>query len=72
MKMNLKLLALTVSLGTLFYFLKGKPEQKPQEIQYITISIDEKSPKSTTAKPLYSAPAQNYLGIGNNINSKRP
>jgi hypothetical protein len=71
MKIDLKLLALIVSLGTLFYFLKQKPEQKPQQIEYTTITVDQKSSKSTTTKPLYSAPAQNYLGIGKNINSKR-
>jgi hypothetical protein len=71
MKIDLKLLALIVSLGTLFYFLKQKPEQKTQQIEYITITVDQKSSKLPTAKPSYSAPAQNYLGVGNNINSKR-
>lgn len=71
MKITLKLLALMVSLGTLFYFLKQKPEQKTQQIEYITIAPKQKSPELTTAKSLYSAPTQNYLGIGNNINSKR-
>lgn len=71
MKIDLKLLALMVSLGTLFYFLKQKPEQKTQQIEYITIAPEQKSPELPTAKPLYSAPTQNYLGVGNNINSKR-
>jgi hypothetical protein len=71
MKMSLKLLALIASLGTLFYLFKNKPKEQNQQIEYITISIDKKSSKSTTAKPLYSAPAQNYLEVGNNMNSKR-
>jgi len=61
MKIDLKLLALMVSLGTLFYFLKQKPEQKNQQIEYITIAPNQKSPELPTAKPLHSAPAQNYL-----------
>ena len=71
MKIDLKLLALIVSLGTLFYFLKQKPEQKTQQIEYITIAPNQKSPELPMAQPLYSAPAQNYLEVGNNINSKR-
>ena len=71
MKIDLKLLALIVSLGTLFYLFKNKPKEQTQQIEYITISIDQKSSKSTTTKPLYYAPAQNYLEVGNNINSKR-
>lgn len=69
--MSLKLLALIASLGTLFYLFKNKPKEQTQQIEYITISIDQKSSKSTTAKPLYSVPAQNYLEVGNNMNSKR-
>ena len=71
MKIALKLLALIASLGILFYLFKNRPKEQTQQIEYITISIDQKSSKSTTAKPLYSAPTQNYLEIGNNINSKR-
>jgi hypothetical protein len=72
MKIDLKLLALIVSLGTLFYFLKQKPEQKTQQIEYITIAPEhKKSLKLPITKPLYSEPTQNYLGIGNNINSKK-
>lgn len=71
MKIDLKLLALIVSLGTLFYFLKQKPEQKTQQIEYITIAPNQKSSELPMAKPLYSAPTQNYLEVGNNINSKR-
>ena len=71
MKIDLKLLALIASLGTLFYFLKQKPEQKNQQIEYITITVDQKSSKSPTAKAYNFTPAQNYLEVGNNINSKR-
>jgi len=71
MKIDLKLLALIVSLVTIFFFLKQKPEQKNQQIEYITIAPEQKSPELPTAKPLYSAPAQNYLEVGNNMNSKR-
>jgi hypothetical protein len=69
MKIDLKLLALIISLGTLFYFLK--PKQEIQQIEYITIAPEQKLPESQMTKPLYSTPTQNYLGIGNNINSKR-
>jgi hypothetical protein len=71
MKINLKLLVLTVSLGTVFFLLKQKPDQKIQKIEYITIASEQKLPELPTAKPLYSAPVQNYLEVGNNINSKR-
>ena len=71
MKINLKLLALIVSLGTLFYLFKNKPKEQTQQIEYITISIDQKSSKSPTAKAYNFTPAQNYLEVGNNINSKR-
>ena len=71
MKIDLKLLALIVGIGSLAFFLKHKPKEEKQLIEYTIIAPIEKSSKSITAKPLYSAPAQNYLGIGNNINSKR-
>ena len=45
MKIDLKLLALIVSLGTLFYLFKNKPKEQTQQIEYITISIDQKSSK---------------------------
>ena len=69
--MSLKLLALIASLGTLFYLFKNKPKEQTQQIENITISIDQKSSKLPTPKALYSAPAQNYLEVGNNMNSKR-
>ena len=69
MKIDLKLLALIISLGTLFYFLK--PKQEIQQIEYITIAPEQKSPKLLMTKPLYSAPVKNYLEVGTNINSKR-
>ena len=69
--MNLKLLALIVSLGTLFYLFKNRPKEQPQKIEYITISIDQKSSKLPTTKASYFVPAQNYLEVGNNMNSKR-
>jgi hypothetical protein len=71
MKIDLKLLALIVSLGTLFYLFKEKPKQQIQEIKYIKIIQEQKSSELPTAKPLYSVPTQNYLEVGNNINSKR-
>ena len=71
MKIALKLLALIASLGILFYLFKNRPKEQTQQIEYITIAPEQKSPELPTAKPLHSAPAQNYLGIGNNINSKR-
>jgi len=71
MKIALKLLALIASLGILFYLFKNRPKEQTQQIEYITIVPEQKSPELPTAKPLYSSPTQNYLGIGNNINSKR-
>lgn len=71
MKIDIKLLALIVSLGTLFYLFKNRPKEEPQKIEYITISIDKKSSKSPTAKALHFTPAQNYLEVGSNLNSKR-
>jgi hypothetical protein len=71
MKITLKLLALIASLGILFYLFKNRPKEQTQQIEYITIASEQKSPELPTAKPLYSAPNQNYLEVGNNINSKR-
>ena len=71
MKIDLKLLALIVSLGTLFYLFKNRPKEEPQKIEYTTISVDQKSSKLSTAKASYFVPAQNYLEVGNNLNSKR-
>ena len=71
MKIDLKLLGIVAGLGSLFYFLNHKAKETPQQIEYITITIDEKSSELPTTKPLYFSPAQNYLEVGNNINSKR-
>jgi len=71
MKIDLKLLALIVSLGTLFYLFKEKPKQQIQEIKYIKIIQEQKSLELPVTQSLYSVPTQNYLGIGNNINSKK-
>ncbi len=73
MKNNIKLLALTILLGSLYYLIshsnilkltKNKPIQN--NIQY----IDNNLPKITTAKPLYSVREPNFLGLGGNYKSK--
>lgn len=69
--MDIKLLALIVSLGTLFYLFKNRPKEQTQQVEYINISINQKSSKLSTAKAYHLSPVQNYLEVGNNINSKR-
>jgi hypothetical protein len=76
MKHNIKLLALTILLGSLYYLIsqtnilksnKNKPNEPIQNnIQY----IDNNLPKITTAKPLYSVRERNFVGLGGNYKSK--
>jgi len=76
MKYDIKLLALTILLGSLYYFIshnnvikltKNKPNEPIQNnIKY----IDNNLPKITTAKPLYSVREPNFLGLGGNYKSK--
>jgi hypothetical protein len=78
MKYDLKTLSLVVILGSLFYcissYTKSKliansPKKDTKEV--IVINKTENSSKSIAPKVYISAPAQNYLGVGSNINSKR-
>jgi hypothetical protein len=78
MKYDLKTLSLVVILGSLFYcissYTKSKliansPKKDTKEV--IVINKTENSSKSIAPKVYISNPAQNYLGVGSNINSKR-
>ena len=77
MKLNLKLISLIIILGTLFYLLVQKHKKSlvaqiknPQE--QLTI-LDKKTNSANLPAPkIYtSSSAQNYLGIGKKINSKK-
>ena len=72
MKINLKILSLITILGTLFYFLGHKNNNSTQPIQQVTI-LDKKinSAKLPAPKVYISGSAQNYLGIGEKINSRK-
>jgi len=78
MKYDLKTLSLVVILGSLFYcissYTKSKliansPKKDTKEV--IVINKTENSSKSIAPKVYISVPAQNYLEVGSNINSKR-
>jgi len=78
MKYDIKTLSLVVILGSLFYcissYTKSKliansPKKDTKEV--IVINKIENSSKSIAPKVYISVPAQNYLGVGSNINSKR-
>jgi hypothetical protein len=78
MKLNFKLILLIITLGTLFQFLGHKQKDKklvikdsknPQEQPIFdkkTNSANLPAPKVYTSNS-----AQNYLGIGKKINSKK-
>jgi hypothetical protein len=77
MKLNLKLISLIIILGTLFHFLAQKHKKSlvaqiknPQE--QLTI-LDKKTNSANLPAPkVYTSnSAQNYLGIGKKINSKK-
>lgn len=78
MKYDLKTLYLIVILGSLFYcvssYTKSKliansPKKDTKEV--IILKKSENSPKTNAPKVYISGPAQNYLEVGSNINSKR-
>jgi hypothetical protein len=78
MKNKLKNLSLVVILGSLFYcissYTKSKliansPEKDTKEV--IIVKKSENSSKTNAPKVYISAPVQNYLEVGRNINSKR-
>jgi hypothetical protein len=76
MKYDIKLLSLTILLGSLYYFISHSDilkltQNKPNEsIQNNIKYIDNNLPKITTAKPLYSVREPNFLGLGGNYKSK--
>ena len=74
MKLNLKLISLITILGSLFYFLshKNKNNNSNEPIEQVTI-IDKKINSANSPAPkiyIFTSPAQNGLGIGNNWKSK--
>jgi hypothetical protein len=78
MKYDIKTLSLVVILGSLFYcissYTKSKliansPKKDTKEV--IVINKTENSSKTNAPKVYISVPAQNYLEVGSNINSKR-
>lgn len=74
MKLDYKKLITTIILGSIFYVLSHIKEKKEQiaPIEKNKIQIIDKKPlKPIAPKALYLAPTQNYITIGNNINSKR-
>ena len=74
MKLNLKIISLITILGTLFYFLghNNKNNNSIQPIEQIII-LDKKinSANLLAPKVYISGSAQNYLGIGEKINSRK-
>jgi hypothetical protein len=74
MILDYKKLITTIIIGSILYILSHIKEKKqtiaPIEKNKIQI-IDKKPLKPIAPKALYLAPAQNYITITNNINSKR-
>jgi hypothetical protein len=78
MKNKLKTLSLIVILGSLFYCISSYTKSKLIVIsgknnkeEVIVINKTENNLKSIAPKVYISSPAQNYLEVGCNINSKR-
>jgi hypothetical protein len=78
MKYDLKILSLVVILGSLFYFINSYTKskliansQKNENKEVVIVNKTENSSKSIAPKVYIYSPAQNYLGVGSNINSKR-
>ena len=78
MKHKLKALSLIVLLGSLFYcissytkskLISNSPKKDAKEV--IVVKKSENSSKTNAPKAYISGSAQNYLGVGCNINSKR-
>ena len=78
MKYDLKTLSLVVILASLFYcissYTKSKliansPKNDTKEV--IVINKTENSSKTNAPKVYISSPAQNYLEVRSNINSKK-
>jgi hypothetical protein len=74
MKINLKIILLITTLGSLFYFLghKNKNNSSIIPIEQITI-VDKKTNSANLPSPkvyISVPPAQNGLGVGNNWRSK--
>jgi hypothetical protein len=78
MKHKLEALSLIVLLGSLFYCISSYTKSKlivnsgkKDTKEAIVINKTENSSKTIAPKVYISAPTQNYLGVGCNINSKR-
>jgi hypothetical protein len=78
MKYNLKTLSLVVILASLFYCISSYTKNKSisnsgknDKEEVIELKKIENNSKTIAPKVYISAPAQNYLGVGSNINSKR-
>ena len=78
MKYDLKTLSLVVILGSLFYCISSYTKNKSisnsgknDKEEVIVINKTENNSKTNSPKVYISAPTQNYLGVGCNINSKR-
>ena len=78
MKNKLKTLSLIVILGSLFYCISSYTKSKlisnsgkNDKEEVIIVKKSENSSKTNSPKVYISGPAQNYLGVGCNINSKR-
>jgi hypothetical protein len=78
MKYKLEALSLIVLLGSLFYCISSYTKSKlisnsgkKDTKEAIVINKTENSSKTNSPKVYISSPAQNYLGVGCNINSKR-
>lgn len=73
MKLDLKTLLLTVLLGTIFYFLSNKKENKTaimQNKEVVPVLIDKNPSKSIAPKPYIYHPQENGLTLGGNWRSK--
>jgi thioredoxin reductase len=78
MKYDFKTLSLVVILGFLFYFINSYTKSKLTSNSFnkdakevIVVKKSENSSKTNAPKVYISGSAQNYLGVGCNINSKR-
>ena len=78
MKHKLEALSLIVLLGSLFYCISSYTKSKlisnsgkNNKEEVIVLKKTENSSKTNSPKVYISAPTQNYLGVGCNINSKR-
>lgn len=79
MKLNFKLILLIITLGTLFHFLGHKQKnnksllKSSENFQEQPIILDKKTNSANLPAPkvYISSSGQNYLGIGEKINSRK-